>query len=186
MCGREGSQGRSSLWYTASIPLYTNYRKKMMMDFKTFVLLNGSRIGPVWTGFETPTLRSNQIMHCRDISQQACAEFPAQKVRHGNLTPARSRIQRELVILVRLCGMKVGKDGMHCLYNWSASCGECMFWICRRGQRFPSWYHSEMSLRFTFKVYLCLLPPYWRHGGSHPRLLRTQGERSQQVIWSPR
>lgn len=73
-----------------------------MMDLKTFVLLNGSRIGPVRAGFETPTLRSSQVMRCLDTSQQTCAEFPTQKVRHGHLSPARSRIQRGLVILVRL------------------------------------------------------------------------------------
>lgn len=83
------------------------------MDLKTFVLLNASRVGPVLAAFENPTARSSWIMHCLDISQQACAEFPTQKVKYSFFTaetPARFRYQRGLVVLARPCvGCKVGR-----------------------------------------------------------------------------
>lgn len=77
---------------------------------KTFMLLNASTVGPVLAALENPATRSSQIMHCLDISQQACAEFPTQKVKYCRLTSARSRYQRGLVVLARPCmGCKVGR-----------------------------------------------------------------------------
>lgn len=72
------------------------------MDLKTFVLLYAGGVGPVLAAFENPTARSSQIVHCLDISQQTRAEFPAQKVKFGRLTPAGSR-DPELVVLARPC-----------------------------------------------------------------------------------
>lgn len=68
------------------------------MDLKTVVLLDASRVGPVLAAFENPTTRISWIMN---ISQQACAEFPTQKVKYGHLTPARARCQRGLVVLAQ-------------------------------------------------------------------------------------
>lgn len=161
------------------------------MDLKAFMLLNGSRLGPVWAGFETPTSRSRQIMHCPDISQQTRAEFPTQKVRHDHLTPARSRLQMGLVVLVRpFMRCKVERMARTVYTTGLQAVGSACSGFAGEESPYLIDITQKFCLRFIAKVYVCRLPPYLRYGGSHPRLLRTQwrkiseGDLGPKVGWN--